>query len=92
MIRINVQLIVDEVNRVKLLEYLAVLSVNSQLEKGCFAYDIYECASDDGKLLILETWESDAALKAHQQTSHYKNGSPKLRELAKDVKVERFVY
>lgn len=92
MIRVNVQVIVDEENRTKLLEQLMYLSVNSQLEKGCFAYDIYECANDDEKLLIFETWESEAALKAHQQTAHYKSGSPRMRELAKDVKVERFVY
>ena len=39
MIRVNVQVIVDEENRAKLLEQLMYLSVNSQLEKGCFAYD-----------------------------------------------------
>lgn len=92
MIRINVQLDVDEQNRAKLLEQLTFLSVNSQLEKGCFTYDIYECVDVEEKLLILETWESEAALAAHQQTPHYKSASPKLRELAKEVKVERFVY
>jgi quinol monooxygenase YgiN len=92
MIRINVQLIVNEENRAKLLEHLDVLAVNSQLEKGCFAYDIYESVNADEKILIFETWESEAAVKAHQQTPHYMTIGPKFRELAEEVKVERFVY
>jgi quinol monooxygenase YgiN len=91
MIRINVQLTVKEENRSLLLEHLETLAVNSQLEKGCYAYDIYECTNADEKLLIFETWESEAALKAHQQTAHFKSISPKLRELA-ELKVETFTY
>lgn len=92
MIRVNVQIIVKEEVRAQLLEVLDNLATNSRMEAGCLAYDIYENSSTDEKLLIFETWENEEFLKQHQKTSHYLTGSPMLRKLALDVRVEKFLY
>lgn len=92
MIRINVQVIVKDENRAQILAALENLSINSRMEEGCLAYDIYENTSTEEKLLILETWESEDFLKLHQQSSHYLTYSPQLRKFSLDVRVEKFVY
>ena len=39
--------------------------------------------------MILETWESEEALKAHSESDHFKRIVPRLKELA-TMTLERF--
>ncbi len=41
-------------------------------EEGCLSYEIYECAQEKGKYIVIDQWESDDALAKHQATPHYK--------------------
>jgi quinol monooxygenase YgiN len=41
-------------------------------EEGCLSYEIYECAEDRGKYIVIDQWESEQALSQHQHTPHYK--------------------
>ncbi len=40
-------------------------------EPGCLSYELAECAAEPGKLLIVERWESPAALPAHMKGANY---------------------
>lgn len=52
-------------------EMVKPLVENSRKEKGNLGYDIYPDVLNPNLYLILETWESDKALEAHNQTAHY---------------------
>ncbi len=40
-------------------------------EPGCVSYELADCAAGQGKLLIVERWESPAALPAHMKGANY---------------------
>jgi len=41
-------------------------------EEGCLSYEVYECAEEKGKYIVIDQWESQEALDKHQLTPHYK--------------------
>lgn len=41
-------------------------------EEGCLSYEIYECAEEKGKYIIIDQWKDQDALNKHQHTPHYK--------------------
>lgn len=81
-IRINVDMSVSPENRAALMDNLLRLAEASRGENGCIGYEIYENSRDSSRVLIVETWESAAALEAHQQTDHFKSRAPKNSELS----------
>lgn len=81
-IRINVDMSVLPENRAALMDNLLRLAEASRGENGCIGYEIYENSRDSSRVLIVETWESAAALEAHQQTDHFKSRAPKNKELS----------
>lgn len=81
-IRINVDMSVSPENRAALMDNLLRLAEASRGENGCIGYEIYENSRDSSRVLIVETWESAAALEAHQQTDHFKSRAPKNKELS----------
>lgn len=90
MIRLNVSMIVEtEENRRHLKEAAVELVAYSLRDKGCIDYDLYESATNSDRLMIVETWETDADLKAHQATEHFARLAPMLGRYA-DVTTTRF--
>ena len=52
-------------------EALKALVAPSRAEEGCLLYDVCRSADDATQLLVLEEWESQAALDAHMRTPHF---------------------
>jgi autoinducer 2-degrading protein len=55
--------------------FLAALKVNGAAavtEPGCKRFDIINLASDPNHFFLYEVYESEAALKAHRETDHFK--------------------
>ncbi|MCQ2378635.1 MAG: antibiotic biosynthesis monooxygenase [Victivallaceae bacterium] len=68
--------------------FLDVLLANAQIvrtENGCLRYDVCRDLEikdgNDNFVTILETWESESALRAHQQTPHMQSYREKVRDL-----------
>ncbi|MDE6230517.1 MAG: antibiotic biosynthesis monooxygenase [Muribaculaceae bacterium] len=92
MIRLNVSLITEtEENHRKLIEAATELVAFSLRDKGCVDYDLYESKTNNDRLMIVETWESEKDLEAHQNTEHYLRLSPELRRYA-NVTLTRFEF
>lgn len=76
-------------NAKKLVEKATELVSFSLHDKGCIGYDLYQSKTNDDRYLIVETWESEEALKAHQCTDHFKRLAPDLQKYS-TVTTERF--
>jgi len=62
-------------------ECLAVvkkLVAETQKENGCIMYDCFRSNDDPKKFVIMEKWETKAALDAHMATAHFKEYIPML--------------
>lgn len=91
-IRINVDMSVSPQNRAALMDNLLKLAESSRSEQGCISYEIYENSRDSSRVLIVETWESETALAAHQQTEHFKARAPKNGELSESSELLKFEF
>jgi quinol monooxygenase YgiN len=91
MIRLNVFISVEGVNRTKVLEAAKELTAASVKEKGCIAYDVFESATRPDVLLICETWKDAATIAAHEKTEHFTKNIVVLQELA-NIKLEKFEF
>lgn len=91
MIRLNVFIQVDEVNRAALLETAKVLVASSLKDAGCIAYDIFESSTRSNVLMICETWTDAESLSLHEKTSHFVSLVPKIQELGA-MKIEKFTF
>ncbi len=54
--------------RARLLELVELTVV----EPGCLQYELHACDEDPLQLTFVETWASDAAHAAHDETAHVK--------------------
>lgn len=54
----------------------------SRLESGCRFYNLM-ISKDSNVLAFLEEWESEADLKNHAETEHFKNGIAIIEKYAK---------
>lgn len=89
MIRLNVSLIIeDEEKRERVIKIVKELVVFSLRDKGCIDYDLYCSHTNDDRLMIIETWESREALKAHSETDHFKRLVPEMKKLANTITTE----
>ena len=62
MIRLNVFIPVEDINRTKVLDAAKELTAASIKEAGCIAYDIFESATRPNVLMICETWKDSETL------------------------------
>ncbi|MDR2296187.1 MAG: antibiotic biosynthesis monooxygenase [Clostridiales Family XIII bacterium] len=62
----------------QLLPIVRRLVAETVKEDGCKRYECTKDLRDDGHLLMLETWESQAHLDAHMQSAHFKALSPQM--------------
>ncbi|MCM1152726.1 MAG: antibiotic biosynthesis monooxygenase [Muribaculum sp.] len=90
MIRLNASILIEEAEKRKpLIEAAKELVAYSLHDKGCIDYDLYASVTNDDRLIIIETWENERDLKAHQESDHFKRLVPKLKELG-TMTTERF--
>jgi quinol monooxygenase YgiN len=59
-------------------------------EPGCLQFDVCQDPKSPTRFVMLEVYKDDAAIKAHQDSVHYKELRPVLSELVADRKVEAF--
>jgi len=52
---------------------LEIMVEASRAEDGCLLYNIYQTDSDLKTFVVIETWESEAALNGHKNSAHYKH-------------------
>jgi len=91
MIRLNVFISVEDVNRTKVLDAAKELTASSVKEDGCIAYDIYESATRPDVLLICETWKDSEALVNHEKADSFIKNIAILKEFTA-IKVEKFEF
>ena len=66
-----------------LLKLLTPLVEASREEKGAVMYDLHSC--EEGVFVITEKWESQAALDAHEATTHFVAFQEKASDLIEKV-------
>ena len=59
-------------------------------EPGCLQFDVVQDPKDPTRFVMLEVYKDDSAIKAHQESQHYKDFRPVVSELVADRKVEVF--
>ncbi len=59
-------------------------------EPGCLQFDVVQDPKNSARLVMLEVYKDDAAIKAHQDSQHFKDFRPVVSELVADRKVEVF--
>ena len=91
MIRLNVFIRVEDVNRANVLDAAKELTATSVKEEGCIAYDVFESATRPNVLLICETWKDSKALSNHEKGDSFIKNIAVLKEFAA-IKVEKFEF
>lgn len=92
MIRLNVSMIAETSEAAKkLVEAATELVAFSLRDKGSISYDLYQSKTNDDRYMIVETWESREALKAHSESEHFKRLVPEL-EKHSDLTMEEFEF
>jgi quinol monooxygenase YgiN len=57
-------------------------------EAGCLQFDVTQDARNPTRFVMLEIYKDDAAIKAHQDSLHFKDFRPVVSELVAERKVE----
>jgi quinol monooxygenase YgiN len=78
---------------------LRKLVIASLKEDGCITCNVYQSQDEPSHFFIKEEWTSDAMLKKHRQTQHYKyftHISPALLDHPAEIRIHkrlnRFIY
>lgn len=90
MIRINVNLLVDAGVRAEVTSLLTEMAELSRGERGCIGYEILQNCRLDDTLMIVETWENEAVLAVHKESTHFTRIIPRVRELAREMTSRKF--
>jgi len=91
MIRLNVFIPVEDINRTKVLDAAKELTAASIKEAGCIAYDIFESATRPNVLMICETWKDKEAISNHEKEASFIKNIAILKEYT-TIKVEKFEF
>jgi quinol monooxygenase YgiN len=59
-------------------------------EPGCLQFDVAQDPKEPTRFVMLEVYKDDAAIKAHQESQHFKDFRPVVGELVAERKVEVF--
>ena len=57
-------------------------------EPGCLQFDVAQDPKDVTRFVMLEVYKDDAAIKAHQDTQHFKDFRPVVADLLADRRIE----
>ena len=67
------------------------LAEKSRAENGCTVYDVIQNLAEPEEFLLVEEWESIAALEAHNKTAHFHEAVTKSAALlGKPLEVGRY--
>jgi len=59
-------------------------------EPGCLQFDVAQDPKDPARLVMLEVYQDETAIKAHQESQHFKDFRPVISELVADRRIEIF--
>jgi quinol monooxygenase YgiN len=59
-------------------------------EPGCLQFDVVQDPKNPTRFVMLEIYTDDDAIKAHQDSQHFKDFRPVVGDLVADRKVEIF--
>ncbi len=59
-------------------------------EEGCLQFDVAQDPKTPTRFVMLEVYKDDAAIKAHQESQHFKDFRPVVADLVADRKIEIF--
>lgn len=57
-------------------------------EAGCLQFDVAQDPKNPTRFVMLEVYKDDAAIKAHQESDHFKNFRPVVADLLAERKIE----
>jgi quinol monooxygenase YgiN len=57
-------------------------------EPGCLQFDVAQDPKSPARFVMLEVYKDDEAIKAHQDSQHYKDFRPVVSELVAERKIE----
>jgi autoinducer 2-degrading protein len=57
-------------------------------EPGCLQFDVVQDPKSPTRFVMLEVYKDDAAIKAHQDSQHFKDFRPVVGDLVADRKIE----
>ncbi len=81
MITITAKCTLVEGKKEEFIKIAQKLIEESNKEMGCISYDLYEDINDENIVTFIEEWESSEAIDTHNNTEHFKQIVPKLRQL-----------
>lgn len=70
MIVLKAQLSIHPTEKARFLQHMAALIADSRAEAGCLSFGCYEDVSAPDSFIVLEEWESHAALERHESSAH----------------------
>lgn len=59
-------------------------------EPGCLQFDVVQDPSNPTRFVMLEVYKDEDAIKAHQESQHFKDFRPVVGELLADRRIEIF--
>jgi quinol monooxygenase YgiN len=62
----------------ELRDALKALQGPTRAEPGCLTYDLHLALGDPAKVMMFETWESQAAIDAHMKSPHVQKFAPRV--------------
>jgi len=62
----------------ELRDALKGLQAPTRAEPGCLTYDLHQAVDDPARLLMFESWESQAAIDAHMKSPHVQKFAPRV--------------
>ena len=73
-------------------EFQKQMTAQAQLclanEPGCLQFDVVQDPKEPTRFVMLEVYKDDDAIKAHQESAHFKDFRPVIGELVADRRVE----
>jgi autoinducer 2-degrading protein len=57
-------------------------------EPGCLQFDVAQDPKDPARLVMLEVYQDEAAIKAHQESAHFKDFRPVISDLVAERRIE----
>lgn len=80
MIVINVFFHIKPEQKSAYLKAMDELVNESKTEKGAIFYNLFADPKDDTKYIIVENWENQEAIAAHNETAHFKTFANQIND------------
>lgn len=73
MVVATVRMVPTPSRHAEVLEILQCLEGPTRAQPGCTAYDIYQADGPDPAIVLVERWDSEAALETHLRSNAYRS-------------------